>query len=69
VGKPFNTPEPLLFMGLIGASIARNSKEIWYSDGSPKAEIDLFRIPWVRDHIRERMRARWRWKDNHGPKT
>ena len=56
------TPEPLLFMGLIGSAIARESREIWYSDGSPKAEIDLFRTPWIRAHIRQEMRERWAWR-------
>jgi len=59
-------PEPMLFMGLIGASIASGSKEIWYSDGTPKSTVDLFRVPWVRDHIRQEMRDRWAWRESRG---
>lgn len=52
-------PEPMMFMGLIGASIALGKSDIWYSDGTPKATYDLFRVPWARDHIRQEMRERW----------
>lgn len=54
--------EPLVFMGLIGASIAIGSTEIWYSDGSPKSESDLMRVPWVRKHLRQEYREREAWK-------
>lgn len=57
-------PEPMMFMGLIGASIAVGSyRELYYSDGSPKATVDLFRTPWIRDHIRAEMRERWAWRE------
>lgn len=55
-------PEPLMFMGLIGASIARHSTEPWYSDGTPKLTIDLMRTPWIRSHLRREWREREAWK-------
>jgi len=54
--------DPLMFMGLIGASIAEGSDAIWYSDGTPKTEADLMRVPWVRDHIRREYRERAAWR-------
>lgn len=54
-------PDPLMFMGLIGAQIAQGGGDIWYSDGTPKSTADLMRVPWVRDHIRAEMRERWAW--------
>lgn len=54
--------DPLLFMGLIGASIARGKSDIWYSDGSPKTEADLMRVPWAKAHIREEHRRRAAWR-------
>lgn len=55
----------LMFMGLIGAAIAEGSSEIWYSDGTPKTEADLMRVPWVANHIRREYaeRAAWRLKN------
>lgn len=59
-------PEPLMFMGLIGSSIANGRYgDQFYSDGSPKLTVDLFRVPWIRDHIRSEMRERWAWRDSH----
>lgn len=54
--------DPLLFMGLIGASIAHGSRAIWYSDGTPKTEADLMRVPWVKAHLRKEYREREEWK-------
>lgn len=54
--------DPLVFMGLIGASIAIGSTEIWYSDGSPKSEADLMRVPWVKAYLRREYREREAWR-------
>lgn len=56
----------LMFMGLIGAQIARGGQDIWYSDGTPKTEADLMRVPWVRKHIRQEYQERWRWRVAQG---
>lgn len=60
--------DPLLFMGLIGASIAEGKSDIWYADGEPKTEADLMRVPWARKHIRREYREReaWRAGRHHG---
>lgn len=52
--------DPIMFMGLIGAACARGKSDIWYSDGTPKTEIDLMRIDWVKAHIRREYRERQR---------
>jgi len=57
--------DPLMFMGLIGSSIAEGSREIWYSDGTPKTEIDLMRVPWAAKHIRREYRERAAWRAAH----
>ena len=51
-----------MFMGLIGSQIARGGRDIWYEDGYPKSTVDLMRVPWVRDHIRQEMRERYEWR-------
>lgn len=55
--------EPLMFMGLIGAAIALGKRDIWYSDGAPKTEADLMRVPWARAHIREEYNRRRAWRE------
>ena len=57
--------DALLFMGLIGASIAEGKRDIWYADGSPKTEADLMRVPWARRHIRAVHRERAAWAAAH----
>lgn len=54
--------DPLMFMGLIGAAIARGKSDIWYGDGEPKTEADLMRIPWAKAHIRQEYRERANWR-------
>lgn len=55
--------DPLMFMGLIGSAIAEGSSEIWYSDGAPKTEADLMRVPWIKNHIRREYAERRKWRE------
>lgn len=57
--------DPLLFMGLIGSSIALGKRDIWYADGSPKTEADLMRVPWAKARIRQEYRERLEWRRSH----
>lgn len=58
--------DPMLFMGLIGQAAARNSRDIWYSDGTPKTEADLYRVPWVRKAINAELHGRYAYSKARG---
>lgn len=61
-------PDPLLFQGLVGFSIARGKyRDLFREDGFCKSTEDLMRDPETRRYLLREIWERDRWRREHYP--